>query len=85
MTYKYFPHSDADVQAMLERCHLRSLDDLYSDVPAELQHQGFRITENVADIPTAVIGEAGEGGPVIAFLGEYDALPGLSQESGVAE
>jgi aminobenzoyl-glutamate utilization protein B len=52
---------------------------------AELQHQGFRITENVADIPTAVIGEAGEGGPVIAFLGEYDALPGLSQESGVAE
>ncbi|MBN9060981.1 MAG: amidohydrolase [Rhizobiales bacterium 65-9] len=52
---------------------------------AELKHQGFRITENVAGIPTAVIGEAGEGGPVIAFLGEYDALPGLSQEAGVAE
>src|SRR3569833_308789 len=52
---------------------------------AELKHQGFKITENVADIPTAVIGEAGEGGPVIAFLGEYDALPGLSQEAGVAE
>ena len=33
----------------------------------------------------AVIGEAGDGGPVIAFLGEYDALPGLSQEAGVAE
>ena len=52
---------------------------------AELKHQGFRITENVADIPTAVMGEAGEGGPVIAFLGEYDALPGLSQEAGLAE
>src|SRR5258708_9338994 len=52
---------------------------------AELRHQGLRITENVADIPTAVIGEWGEGGPVIAFLGEYDALPGLSQEAGVAE
>jgi aminobenzoyl-glutamate utilization protein B len=52
---------------------------------AELRHQGFRVTEGVAGIPTAVIGEAGEGGPVIAFLGEYDALPGLSQESGVAE
>src|SRR3984957_668371 len=52
---------------------------------AELRHQGFRITENVADIPTALMGEAGEGGPVIAFLGEYDALPGLSQEAGVAE
>src|SRR3979409_1621984 len=52
---------------------------------AELRHQGFRITENVADIPTALIGEWGKGGPVIAFLGEYDALPGLSQEADVAE
>jgi aminobenzoyl-glutamate utilization protein B len=52
---------------------------------AELHHQGFRITENVAGIPTALMGEWGEGGPVIAFLGEYDALPGLSQEAGVAE
>ena len=52
---------------------------------AELRHQGFRITENVAGIPTALMGESGEGGPVIAFLGEYDALPGLSQEADVAE
>lgn len=52
---------------------------------AELKHQGFRVTEGVAGIPTSVIGEAGEGGPVIAILGEYDALPGLSQESGIAE
>jgi len=51
----------------------------------EMEREGFRITQNVADIPTAVIGEAGEGGPVIAILGEYDALPGLSQEAGVAE
>ncbi|PJI54842.1 amidohydrolase, partial [Methylobacterium radiotolerans] len=51
---------------------------------AELRHQGFRVTEAVAGIPTAVMGEAGDGGPVIAFLGEYDALPGLSQEAGVA-
>jgi aminobenzoyl-glutamate utilization protein B len=52
---------------------------------ATLREQGFRITENLAGIPTAVMGEAGEGGPVIAILGEYDALPGLSQEAGVAE
>src|SRR5499427_544384 len=51
----------------------------------ELAREGFRITRNLAGIPTAVIGEAGQGGPVIAFLGEYDALPGLSQEAGVAE
>ena len=51
----------------------------------ELDRQGFRVTEALAGIPTSVMGEAGEGGPVIAFLGEYDALPGLSQEAGIAE
>jgi aminobenzoyl-glutamate utilization protein B len=52
---------------------------------AMLEKEGFRVTENVAGIPTAVMGEAGEGGPVIAILGEYDALPGLSQVAGIAE
>jgi aminobenzoyl-glutamate utilization protein B len=32
-----------------------------------------------------MVGEAGEGGPLVAILGEFDALPGLSQEAGVAE
>jgi aminobenzoyl-glutamate utilization protein B len=52
---------------------------------AELASHGFKVTQGIAGIPTALIGEAGEGGPVIAILGEYDALPGLSQEAGVAE
>ncbi|MBV8457453.1 MAG: amidohydrolase [Acetobacteraceae bacterium] len=52
---------------------------------ALLEKEGFRVTRNVAGIPTAVLGEAGEDGPVLAILGEYDALPGLSQEAGVAE
>lgn len=52
---------------------------------AMLEEEGFRITENLAGIPTAVMGEAGDGGPVIAILGEYDALPGLSQIAGIAE
>jgi aminobenzoyl-glutamate utilization protein B len=52
---------------------------------AELERHGFRLTEGIAGIPTAMVGEAGDGGPVIAILGEYDALPGLSQESGVTE
>jgi aminobenzoyl-glutamate utilization protein B len=50
-----------------------------------LEAQGFRVTEQLAGIPTAMMGEAGEGGPVIAILGEFDALPGLSNEAGVAE
>jgi aminobenzoyl-glutamate utilization protein B len=52
---------------------------------AMLEAEGFKVTTNVAGIPTAVMGEFGEGGPVIAILGEYDALPGLSQEAGVTE
>ncbi|SEC51073.1 aminobenzoyl-glutamate utilization protein B [Rhizobiales bacterium GAS191] len=50
-----------------------------------LQEEGFRVTRGVGGLPTAVMGEAGEGGPVIAILGEYDALPALSQEAGIAE
>ena len=52
---------------------------------ALLEAEGFRVTTGIAGIPTAIMAEAGEGGPVIAILGEYDALPGLSQEAGVAE
>jgi aminobenzoyl-glutamate utilization protein B len=52
---------------------------------AMLERQGFRVTTGVAGMPTAVVGEAGEGGPVIAILGEFDALPGLSQVAGVAQ
>ena len=52
---------------------------------AMLETEGFRITRDVAGIPTAVMAEAGEDGPVIAILGEYDALPGLSQQAGIAE
>ena len=51
----------------------------------ELTFQGFRVQANVAGIETAVIGEAGSGGPVIAFLGEFDALAGLSQKADVFE
>jgi aminobenzoyl-glutamate utilization protein B len=46
-----------------------------------LAEAGFTITAGVAGIPTAFTAEYGSGGPVIAILGEYDALPGLSQKA----
>lgn len=71
------------VWAMPETCYTEARSvSAHTD---ELRHQGFRVTENVAGIPTAVMGEAGDGGPVIAFLGEFDALAGLSQEADVPE
>ncbi len=41
----------------------------------------FKINKGVAGMPTAFIAEYGSGQPVIAILGEYDALPGLSQQA----
>ncbi|ASV31399.1 amidohydrolase [Maribacter cobaltidurans] len=49
-----------------------------------LADAGFTIKKGVAGIPTAFIAEYGSGSPVVAIMGEYDALPGLSQEA-VAE
>lgn len=46
----------------------------------ESKKQGFEVRKNIANIPTAFTATYGSGKPVIAFLGEYDALPGLSQE-----
>lgn len=45
-----------------------------------LQTAGFKITSGVAEIPTAFVAEYGSGGPVIAVLAEYDALPGINQD-----
>lgn len=47
---------------------------------AVLEEAGFQLRRGVADIPTAFIASFGQGKPIIAILGEYDALPGLSQE-----
>ena len=43
--------------------------------------QGFRVSRGVAKIPTAFIAEYGSGKPIIGILGEFDALPGLSQKA----
>jgi aminobenzoyl-glutamate utilization protein B len=45
-----------------------------------LQKAGFNITENVGNMSTAFIAEYGVGKPILGVLGEYDALPGLSQK-----
>src|SRR3712207_1034800 len=59
----------------------RSVEAQISAIEAE----GFRVTRDVAGMPTAFVAEAGSGSPIIGFLGEYDALAGLSQEAGVAD
>jgi len=50
----------------------------------KLTEQGFKVESGVAGIPTAFVAEAGSGKPVIAFLAEFDALPGITQTAAAA-
>lgn len=45
------------------------------------EKNGFTVTKGVAEIPTAFVAEYGSGKPIIGILGEFDALPGLSQNT----
>ncbi len=47
-----------------------------------LTDQGFRVQAPVAGLDTAFVGEYGQGHPVIAYLAEYDALPGVGHGCG---
>ncbi|EMY3598972.1 M20 family metallopeptidase [Klebsiella aerogenes] len=50
-----------------------------------LEAEDFQLTRNAGGIPNAFIASFGEGKPVIALLGEFDALAGLSQQAHSAE
>ncbi|MEV8596042.1 amidohydrolase [Streptomyces sp. NPDC052012] len=48
----------------------------------ELERAGFAVERGVAGLPTAFTARSGAGGPVVALLLEYDALPGLGHACG---
>lgn len=45
-----------------------------------LRENGFQVETGIAGLPTAIKASFGSGHPVIGFMGEFDALPGLSQK-----
>ena len=45
------------------------------------EQRGFAVQRGVAGLPTAFVASYGQGRPVIAIMGEYDALPGISQKA----
>lgn len=45
------------------------------------EQQGFRVKRGVSQMPTAFIAEFGSGKPIIGIMGEFDALPGISQKA----
>ncbi|MDO9341601.1 MAG: amidohydrolase [Bacteroidales bacterium] len=46
-----------------------------------LEEEGFKVEKGVAGMPTCFVASWGNGKPVIGILGEFDALPGLSQKA----
>ena len=61
-------------QVALQESHASKL------LAEKLAADGFEISWGAGGMPTAFVAEWGQGAPIIGFLGEYDALPGLSQE-----
>ena len=45
------------------------------------EKNGFTVERGVAEMPTAFVATYGSGSPVISVLGEFDALPGISQKA----
>ena len=72
----------ADVALQIWRYAETGFQEVKSSALLEsrLADAGFSVQKGVAGIPTAFVASYGSGRPVIAFVGEYDALPGLSQE-----
>lgn len=61
-------------QVALQESHASKL------LAEKLAADGFEITWGAGGMPTAFVAQWGQGAPIIGLLGEYDALPGLSQE-----
>jgi aminobenzoyl-glutamate utilization protein B len=49
------------------------------------EQQGFQVERAVAGMPTAFVATFGSGKPVIGIMGEYDALPGISQKASAVQ
>lgn len=51
MTFKYFPHTPEDIEEMLARIGVKTLDDLYADVPRQIRLQGdYDLPEAMSEI-----------------------------------
>ena len=89
--YKYFPHTEADLQAMLERVGVNSLDDLYAEVPETIRFRGdYQLPEEMSEMEVRQLFEqlGSQNTPLVCFAGAgvYDhytpaVIPQLLQRS----
>ena len=51
MAFKYFPHTEQDINEMLARVGVKSLDDLYADVPESIRLKGgYNLPEAMSEV-----------------------------------
>jgi aminobenzoyl-glutamate utilization protein B len=78
---KHSEHIKSLAKSIWEKPEL-GLQEYYASklLADELEKEGFNVKMGAGDVPTAFVAEWGEGKPIIGILGEYDALPGISQK-----
>ena len=91
MIYKYFPHTNADLKAMLERVGIDSLDDLYAQIPESIRFRGdyklpYEMNEMELRLLFEKIGSLNKQLTCFAGMGVYDhytpsVIPQLLQRS----
>ncbi|MCH5309440.1 MAG: aminomethyl-transferring glycine dehydrogenase subunit GcvPA [Prevotella sp.] len=91
MAYKYFPHTEDDLRAMLDKTGIASLDDLYAEVPESIRFRGdYKIPSEMSELEVRdLFGKLGSQNKQLtcfAGFGVYDhytpsAIPNLLSRS----
>ncbi|MBQ9355900.1 MAG: aminomethyl-transferring glycine dehydrogenase subunit GcvPA [Prevotella sp.] len=91
MMYKYFPHTDKDLQAMMDVIGIKSLDELYAEVPEAIRFRGdYQLPSEMSEIEVRQLFEqlGAQNRPLTCFAGSgvYDhytpsVIPQLLQRS----
>ena len=91
MSYKYFPHTEDDLQAMLQKVGVASMDDLYAEVPAGIRFQGdYQLPSEMSELEVRqlfeTLGTQNQTLTCFAGAGVYDhytpaVIPQLLQRS----
>ena len=91
MSYKYFPHTEEDLQAMLDKVGVDSLDALYADIPEAIRfRKDYDLPEAVSEVEIRqtleLLGRQNKQLTCFAGAGVYDhytpaVIPQLLQRS----
>ena len=91
MNYKYFPHTEDDLQAMMEKAGVKTLDDLYAQIPESIRFRGeYQIPSEMSEMEVRdafeKLGSQNQQLTCFAGYGVYDhytpsVIPSLLQRS----